>query len=190
MEKSWLWNTNKSEKEAREILKDPSNEKFVHYAVLLLSRSNVPADVFDHYIAKETFVRHWSRIKRSMRKNKWNQDRIQFWQEIFRFLSRQMKSEGIKFRPAKAEPPGSLRKEVGGSIKKLRVSKGMTQQELAQRAGIHQQVISKIEKGMANPSLKTLEKIMRHLPGGGGIKIVNPSADQITTSYQGLGKQK
>ena len=74
MEKSWLWNTNKSEKEVREILRNPSDEKFIHYAALLLSRSNVPADVFSNYISKEIFARQWGRIKQRMRKNKWEKD--------------------------------------------------------------------------------------------------------------------
>jgi len=189
MEKSWLWDIRKPEKEVRKILKDPSHEKFTHYAALLLSRSNDPAQVFGHYIPKEIFVRNWNSIKRRMRKNKWNQDRILFWREIYRYWSKELKSEGMELRQGKEETSVSLRKEVGQSIKTLRISKGMTQQELAKKAGIHQQVISKIEKGTANPSLKTIEKITKYLPGSAGIKIVSGPSDQLTATYQGLGKR-
>ncbi len=190
MGKSWLWNIRKPEKEIREILKNPLNEKFVHYAALLLSRSNNPAEVFNHYISKETFVRYWNQIKRRMRKNKWDQDRILFWQEIYRYWKKELKMAGPDLGRTKEGAPVSLRKDVGQSIKGLRISKGMTQQELAKKAGIHQQVISKIEKGTANPSLKTIEKITKHLSGSAGIKIVSSPPDQLTTTYQSLGKRR
>ena len=39
----------------------------------------------------------------------------------------------------------------------------MTQEELAKKIGIDQSDLSKIEKGAANPSLKTLSKIAKGL---------------------------
>jgi DNA-binding XRE family transcriptional regulator len=43
-----------------------------------------------------------------------------------------------------------------GEIIKLRKEKGLTQQELAEKSGSMQQVISRIEKREQNPTLKTL----------------------------------
>lgn len=40
-----------------------------------------------------------------------------------------------------------------------RISKNMTQKELAERTGINQADISKIENGTRNPSLKLLQRI-------------------------------
>ncbi|MCI8673466.1 MAG: helix-turn-helix transcriptional regulator [Lachnospiraceae bacterium] len=36
---------------------------------------------------------------------------------------------------------------------------GMTQKQLAEKAGIYQADISKIERGIANPSLNTLKRL-------------------------------
>lgn len=48
-----------------------------------------------------------------------------------------------------------------------RKSSGLTQKQLAQRTGIAQSDISKLENGNANPSLKTLQR----LAAGMGMKL-------------------
>lgn len=40
-----------------------------------------------------------------------------------------------------------------------RTSKNLTQEELSKRTGIHQSDISKLEKGIRNPSLKLLQRL-------------------------------
>lgn len=40
-----------------------------------------------------------------------------------------------------------------------RVSQNLTQADLAERTGIHQSDISKLEKGVRNPSLKLLKRL-------------------------------
>ena len=40
-----------------------------------------------------------------------------------------------------------------------RIEKGMTQKELAERTGIAQGDISKLERGNANPSIRTLQRL-------------------------------
>ena len=163
----------------------------VYYAALLLSRSNEPAEVFRNYFDQETLVRYWGPIKRRMRKNKWSQDRILFWQEIYRHLAKKIKAKGGNLRAAKiSQPARGLQKEVGDTLKALRMQSGMTQQELARKAGVHQQVISKIEKGIANPSLKTIEKITKHLTGASGIQIIKAPADHLTPSYSVTSKKR
>lgn len=52
---------------------------------------------------------------------------------------------------------------LGNIIRKLRLSRGMEQNELAERIGITQSHLSKIETGKANPSLKKLRKIAEAL---------------------------
>ena len=49
--------------------------------------------------------------------------------------------------------------DVGDALLKARAKKGLTQKELASAAGINQADISKIEKGVANPTVATLTKI-------------------------------
>lgn len=48
-------------------------------------------------------------------------------------------------------------------IKQIRISKGMTQAQLAKATGLSQQHISKIEKGKIIPFVSTLEKIFKAL---------------------------
>ena len=49
--------------------------------------------------------------------------------------------------------------KFGEFISELRKEKGITQKELAERTGIYQADISKIERGLANPSLSTLKRL-------------------------------
>ncbi len=50
-------------------------------------------------------------------------------------------------------------KRVGNAVSEARSLHGLTQQELAHRCGIRQSDISKIERGAANPSVQTLQRI-------------------------------
>jgi len=47
-------------------------------------------------------------------------------------------------------------KAFGEKVKQLRVSKGLTQLELADKIGSGESTISRVEKGKYNPSLKWL----------------------------------
>ncbi len=49
--------------------------------------------------------------------------------------------------------------QIGSLIGEMREEKGLTQTALAKRTGIDQSGISKIERGVANPSVSTLERI-------------------------------
>jgi XRE family transcriptional regulator of biofilm formation len=53
---------------------------------------------------------------------------------------------------------------IGDSIRQLRVAKGLSISELAERAGVAKSYISSIERGIQkNPSIQTLDKISRVL---------------------------
>jgi len=49
--------------------------------------------------------------------------------------------------------------EVGRLIRKHRNSKGWSQEELADRAGLHRTFISSIERGVRNPTVTSLHRI-------------------------------
>lgn len=49
---------------------------------------------------------------------------------------------------------------VGSILKEARTSRALTQAQLAEATGIQQGVISRIEQGEANPSLRTVFKIL------------------------------
>ena len=51
----------------------------------------------------------------------------------------------------------------GNSIRKLRLKKGLSQRALAERSGLDTSYISGIERGVRNPSLKSLESVAKGL---------------------------
>ncbi len=56
-----------------------------------------------------------------------------------------------------------ITKEVGMRIKELRTQKGFSQEKLALEAEIDRTYLAGIENGRRNPTLKSLEKILRTL---------------------------
>lgn len=48
---------------------------------------------------------------------------------------------------------------AGAAVYEARIRAGLTQRQLAELCGIRQSDLSKIERGIGNPSLKTLERI-------------------------------
>jgi transcriptional regulator with XRE-family HTH domain len=54
-------------------------------------------------------------------------------------------------------------KRLGMTIKRLREQKGLTQEALADKAGIHRVYLAQIEAATKTPSIATLEKIAKAL---------------------------
>jgi len=59
--------------------------------------------------------------------------------------------------------PMKIKKEFGKRLKKLREEKDWTQEELADKAGMHFTYIGQIERGVRNPSLVNLYKLAKAL---------------------------
>lgn len=57
---------------------------------------------------------------------------------------------------------------VGPDLRDRRHRAGLTLSEVAQRAGIRQETLSRIENGRTNPSVATVRAILRALEPGGG----------------------
>ncbi len=57
----------------------------------------------------------------------------------------------------------NTQKQLGKNIKKFREKANKTQEELAEQAGIHVSYISRIERGVVNPSYDVLEGIAKAL---------------------------
>ena len=62
------------------------------------------------------------------------------------------------------------------AVRKARAEAGISQTQLAELTGIDQSDISKIERGVANPSVSTLQRIARALGGRLSITIDLPGA--------------
>lgn len=52
---------------------------------------------------------------------------------------------------------------IGIRIKEIRTQKGLTQEQLAEKAGLNPKYISGIERGMENPTLETFIKVSESL---------------------------
>lgn len=175
----WLWDRNIPPKDVKNVLADERHPKFAELAALLLARKNTPKEVFKNYLAKDTFVRNWPRIKKKMRQDKWTEDRIIFWQAVYEKLAEIFKEKGILIRPLKTTSPGEeLFREVGEKIKNLRKQAGLTQGDLAQKLGVSQQVISRVESGRDNVSLLTIKQVVGALGHKVTVGFV-PQADSL-----------
>jgi transcriptional regulator with XRE-family HTH domain len=59
--------------------------------------------------------------------------------------------------------------QVGKRIRNLRENKGISQEVLAEKSSLHRTYIGGVERGLRNPSLKSLQRIAKGL----GVKIVD-----------------
>ncbi|MBT3921289.1 MAG: helix-turn-helix transcriptional regulator [Nitrospina sp.] len=58
-----------------------------------------------------------------------------------------------------AKKISAIEKLIGSRITEIRISKGLTQSQLAERINVSNETISRLERGVSVPSLKTLEKM-------------------------------
>ncbi|MGE0827759.1 MAG: helix-turn-helix domain-containing protein [Hyphomonadaceae bacterium] len=56
-----------------------------------------------------------------------------------------------------------VRRHFGRAVQRLRLEKGWSQEELADRAGLHRTYISGVERGVRNPTLTVVMKIAKAL---------------------------
>ena len=173
MNSGWLWDRKISDAGAKKIMKDTGSKEFVPLAALLLSRNNDPKDVFRHYLDPLVFCRQWAAIKRRMRKDKWSEPRIVFWQAIYENLSDKYRKKGIIFRGEVPQVKEPLCYTTGKQISDIRREQGLSQKEMAKKIGISQQLISRIEKGRENVSVSTLANMARALNKKVKISFVN-----------------
>ncbi len=64
-----------------------------------------------------------------------------------------------------------LQKDLIENIVRIRKEKGYTQQRLSKDSGVSQPVIARIERGVTNPQLETVNKIL--VPLGQTLSIVS-----------------
>ena len=161
LERDWLWDKKISVEKARTVLKSPDNRHFLSLAAALLSRKNTPKEVFKYYLKPVVFVQNWQRIKRQMRKDSWNDPRIEYWQAIYEAVKEKYEKRGLSFKKeaVTAGKQDAFCKTVADKIKIVRRQKGFTQTALARKLKVSQQVISRIEKGGENISLSTFKRV-------------------------------
>lgn len=52
-----------------------------------------------------------------------------------------------------------LRRKFAANLRRMREQRGLSQEELAERAGLHRTYLSMVERLLRNPTLDVLEKI-------------------------------
>lgn len=53
--------------------------------------------------------------------------------------------------------------KFGQNLRKARTKAGLTQEQLAERAGLHVNYYARVERGEENPTYQTIEKIVKAL---------------------------
>jgi transcriptional regulator with XRE-family HTH domain len=66
-----------------------------------------------------------------------------------------------------------MRRLVGRNTKKIRLAKGLTQEELAELSGFSQQYISDLERGRRNPTVVSLYELAQAM-GVNFLELLQP----------------
>ena len=90
------------------------------------------------------------------------------WNDDLDIETETIYEDGITVREEKLP----VSQAAGSAVASARAMSGLSQKQLAAVTGIDQSDISKIERGMANPSVATLERIAGALGGQLSIRIV------------------
>ena len=155
----YFWSLNKKAlKETEKILRDFQHPKFAARMVTFLSRCDQPKELFS-LISKEEFIKIWPKIKPYWLKISPASDFRAWWETIYEQLLEEYRN---KQKRPKGESP-ALFLELGRLIRETRVEKGLSQKELAFKAGMEQPDISMIEKGKKNVTLETLASLCKIL---------------------------
>jgi transcriptional regulator with XRE-family HTH domain len=56
-----------------------------------------------------------------------------------------------------------IRKKFGKRLRQLREERGWSQEEFADRAGLHRTYVSAVERGVRNPTLSVIERLAKAL---------------------------
>jgi len=175
-----FWDKNFNQDKVRRILNDEKGPKFIGVAATLLSRCNKPKEVFASYLNKAAFCNNWRRIKKQMRKNKWSDARIIFWDEVYKVTLQDIDKKTLKTSKKRDIVIDPEMKAIGDKIRGFRKKLGWIQAELAKRSKLSQQTISFVEKGYTNVSVKTLKRITDTL----GLRFVIEFPESNTASNQ------
>lgn len=66
-----------------------------------------------------------------------------------------------------------MRRLVGRNVRRIRLQRDLTQEELAERSGFTQQCISDLERGRRNPTIVSLYELAQAL-GVSHVELVKP----------------
>lgn len=155
----YFWDLNKiALAETEKILRNPKHPKFAQRLTALLSRCQQPKELFS-YISKDVFVASWPKVRSYWAKFERDSDFRDWWQTIYEQIAHEYRIN----KPAPKGGPSALFLRIGKVLRNTRIQTGISQSELALRAGIKQPDISKIEEGKKNITLGTLGRLCKVL---------------------------
>lgn len=156
----YFWDLNaKALRETKKIFKNNhSHPKFTARLIALLSRCDRPKELFSLLEEKE-FISIWPKIRSYWQKVQPESDFRDWWETVYEELLQKYK---IRKKTASGRPSALLLK-IGKMIARTRVDRGLSQKDLALRAGMKQPDISEIEEGRRNITLETLSSLCRAL---------------------------
>jgi transcriptional regulator with XRE-family HTH domain len=64
---------------------------------------------------------------------------------------------------------GEARAQLGARVRQIRLAQEKTQEDVAERAGLSYKFIGEVERGAANPSIDSVEKLARGL----GVQVID-----------------
>jgi transcriptional regulator with XRE-family HTH domain len=70
-----------------------------------------------------------------------------------------------------------MRRLVGRNVRRIRLEKGLTQEEFAERSGFSQQYLSSLERGTRNPTVVTLFELASAL-GVSHVALIEPDGEE------------
>jgi len=162
MKSEWLWDSKLTERKAAQILKDPKDPRFLLVAEKLIGRLSPPKKIFQ-FLDKKFFCQNWFRIKKRLKQDAWMEEKVIFWQMIYESLLKELKAQGFKIRTSASSLPNETQQAVARQIRQIREQKKYTQSQLAQKLGVIQPYISRIESGRENCSVETLREVAKAL---------------------------
>jgi transcriptional regulator with XRE-family HTH domain len=80
-----------------------------------------------------------------------------------------------------------VRRRVGANIKRLRLEQGLSQEELADRSGLHRTYLSSVERAVKNPTITVLARIADGLGTPLTTLVAEWSVRMFEHQFAGLG---
>ncbi len=77
-----------------------------------------------------------------------------------------------------------MRRLVGRNARRIRLARGLTQEQLAERSGFTQYYISSLELGRRNPTIVSLYELAQAL-GASHVELVTPEQDAMAPGDAG-----
>ncbi len=142
MKPYWLWDLQVPVSKVRSVLKNPDHPEFFIFAGRLFSRVMNHRQAFE-FVSQKNFLKMWPALQERISKDAWATTHLNFWQRTFDSLT---------------QSP-SIRHSIAQNIRSLRIKNNLTQIQMANRLGVIQQHISRIESGKENITLESLTKI-------------------------------